>query len=87
VSYKYNEDDIHTHFGFVAQDIEESLSELNMTGEDFGAVVKNSIVDDEGEEKEKYYLRYNEFIALDTCQIQKLKARVAELESIIASLE
>jgi hypothetical protein len=81
VSYKYNEDNIHTHFGFVAQDIEESLSELNMTGEDFGAVVKNSIVDDDGEDKERYYLRYNEFIALNTWQIQKLKTKIAELEA------
>lgn len=84
VSYKYNEDGTYTHFGFVAQDIEESLSELGMTGGDFGAVVKNNIVDDNGEETENYYLRYNEFIALNTWQIQKLKTKIAELEAKIS---
>jgi hypothetical protein len=34
-------------------------------------------------EKEEWYLRYSEFIALNTWQIQKLKARVAELENVL----
>lgn len=87
MSCKYNEGDTYTHFEFISQDIEESLSQLDMTNEDFGAVVKNSIIDNNGEEKEKYYLRYNEFIALNTWQIQQLKSRVTELESIIAELK
>ena len=43
-------------------------------------VTKN---DDEGQ----WYLRRDEFIALNTWQIQKLKARVTELENEIKELK
>ena len=50
-------------------------------------VTRNEFIDDEGNNTERVYLHYNNFIALNTWQIQKLKSRVAELESRIAALE
>jgi hypothetical protein len=50
-------------------------------------VTRNEFIDDEGNNVERVYLHYNNFIALNTWQIQQLKSRVTELESIIAELK
>ena len=56
-----------------------------LTTTDFaGYVVRTEKDSTTGEEKQIQCLRYDEFIALNTSEIQKLKARVAELEEIIA---
>jgi hypothetical protein len=38
-------------------------------------------------EEKKWYLRRDEFIALNTWQIQKLKTRVSELETELAEIK
>ena len=70
-----------SHAGFIAQDVEEALEELGLTTEDFAGLVK-SPREDGGYD---YFLRYNEFIPINTWEIQKLKARVAKLEARLGS--
>ena len=70
-----------SHAGFIAQDVEEALEELGLTTADFAGLVK-SPREDGGYD---YFLRYNEFIPINTWEIKKLKARVAELEARLGS--
>ena len=70
-----------SHAGFIAQDVEAALEELGLTTADFAGLVK-SPREDGGYD---YFLRYNEFIPINTWEIQKLKARVAELEARLGS--
>ena len=70
-----------SHPGFIAQDVEEALEELGLTTADFAGLVK-SPREDGGYD---YFLRYNEFIPINTWEIKKLKARVAELEARLGS--
>ena len=80
VRYKLNDGTSgRYHIGFIAQDVEEELAESGLSTLDFGGFVK-SPADGGGYD---YGLRYEEFIALNTTEIQRLKARVAELESRI----
>lgn len=76
------------HWGFGAQDVEQALVDAAMTSMDFAGFIKSSRLDGTGQVIEgeyDYALRYGEFIAMNTWQIQQLKARVAELERRIAS--
>lgn len=86
------------HTGFVAQDVEDAMNEIGMDSTEFAGFIKSPIykteVNDNGEEVEtdevsgeRYALRYGEFIALNTHMIQKLMAKVEELENRIAKLE
>ena len=77
VSYKYNNGTSdRTHIGFIAQDVEEALKIAAIDTKDFaGFVIKNKDTN-----TPLYTLRYEEFIALNTNEIQKLKQRVKELE-------
>lgn len=80
VQYKYNDGTSNRfHTGFIAQDVEQAILNSNLTTQDFAGLIK----DKDG----NYYLRYEEFIALNTWQIQKLKARVAELEQEIKEIK
>ena len=63
------------HFGFIAQDVESAL--LNSHISNFSGVWT----------EEYYQLNKQEFIAINTWQIQKLKHRVAELEEKLSFLE
>ena len=75
-----------THTGFVAQDVEDALAAGGMTSLDFAGFIKSPILDDQGQENGdyNYALRYAEFVALNTWQIQRLKARVDQLERRLA---
>lgn len=83
-----------THYGFISQDIEESLDELELTGQDFAGFCKDLRVDDNGnaildESNNKIYdysLRYSEFIALNTYMIQKLQIENKELKAELQAL-
>lgn len=67
------------HTGFIAQEIEQSLNKSNISTKNFaGLIIDNN---------KNYYLRYSEFIALNTWQIQKLKQRVTELENEIKEIK
>ena len=70
-----------THLGFIAQDVETSLLSSGLTTMDFAGVCIGN------DENKTYGLRYEEFIALNTSQIQKLKTRVAELEKELKEIK
>ena len=87
VIYKYNDGESNRfHTGFIAQEVEKAVLESGLTTQDFAAVVHRQETGPEGEEIDQYYLRYGEFVALNTNEIQKLKKRVAELEAQLARL-
>lgn len=65
-----------THVGMIAQDVEEAMTAVGLTGQEFAGICKAA--KDEG--GYSYFLRYGEFIALCIDQIQKLKTRIAALE-------
>lgn len=82
VSYKFNDGTSdRRHFGFIAQDLQQSLASLNINTKDFAplCIPQN--------EDEFMSVRYTEFIPLNTDQIQKLKKRVADQEARIQELE
>ena len=80
--YKYiNGESDRFHTGFIAQEVVQALEDSGLTTKDFAAVCQESISEDG-----VWYLRRDEFVALNTWQIQKLKARVTELENKIAEL-
>ena len=71
------------HTGFIAQEVKDSMDEVGLDTKDLAAYVAAAIDGDQT----VLSLRYEEFIALNTWQIQKLKSRVASLEARIAELE
>ena len=77
-SYRMVDGHERKHWGFVAQDIEQLLSELGIDSMDIAAFIKSPREDNENEFD--YGLRYGEFTALIVEQIQNLKKRVKALE-------
>lgn len=65
------------HSGFVSQGIEKALLKNNLTTKDFAGFIKYNDIETN---EEKYALRYEEFIALNTHMIQQLYKRVKKLE-------
>ena len=63
--------------------MEESLFNNGLTTTDFAGVC----IDKDINGNLKYFLRYEEFIALNTWQIQKLKPRMTAAEEKILQLE
>lgn len=92
IRYKYNNNNSNRyHIGFIAQEVEAAISKASLSNQDFAGFVRNckteiDPITNEEFQVERCYLRYEEFIALNTNEIQKLKKRVAELESQIAEL-
>ena len=60
-----------------------ALEKAGLTTQDFAGVVLNN----PNTENECWYLRRDEFVALNTWQIQKAKTRISELEEKVAKLE
>ena len=82
--YRYNDGTSgRLHSGFVAQEVEEAMKAANVPTSDFAAFC----VDGAGTDKERCGLRYEEFVSLNTWQIQKLKAHLREVENRLAILE
>jgi superfamily I DNA and RNA helicase len=80
VQFKYKEGDSgRTHTGFIAQEVEEAVEEAGMTSQDMAVVVKDP--------SDRYYLRYEEIISVQTKVIQDLMAKVESLEARITKLE
>lgn len=75
VTYSYK-DFSKMHIGFIAQEVEEAVVQSGLSD------VLYSKPEREGD---MYALYYDDFIALNTYEIQKLKKRVAELETLIAN--
>lgn len=82
-SFKYNKEDKNIHIGFIAQEVNQALKDNNLNVQDFAF---SKLVGKPGEEA-YWTLRYEEFIALNTWQIQKLKQRVTELENEIKEIK
>ena len=88
-----------THIGFISQDVEDALDKVGLTALDFSGFCKDikttcqrdenkneeeiPVLDEDGNPQYIYSLRYEEFIALNTCMIQELEKRVSKLEGII----
>lgn len=68
------------HTGFIAQDVESAMIESGLSSGDFAAYCESY---DNNHNVIHRSLRYEEFIALNTYEIQKLKKRVDELESML----
>ena len=92
-SYQFKSDlNQKTHLGFIAQEIEQSLFNNNLTRKDFaGVTIYGEGFDEKTDtilnlDKTTYALGYNELHALEVRQIQLLKARVQELETKIEQL-
>jgi hypothetical protein len=84
VTYKYNDGTSgRLHSGFIAQDVLSAITSAGLTTQDLAAYIEAT--DDNGNIVRS--LRYEEFIALNTWQIQKLKQRVSALEATIALLQ
>lgn len=84
-SFHYNQSSSgRFHTGFVAQQVESALDESGLTTKDFAGLVIHDQLSEEIEYK--YGLRYEEFISLNTYMIQKLYARIEELENQIQLL-
>ncbi len=84
VSYRFNNNTSNrTHTGFIAQDVKEAIESVGLTTQDFAGYCEW----EENDGEIGCGLRYGEFVSLNTWQIQKLKARVSELEERILKLE
>lgn len=88
VRYKFNDGTSgRYHTGFIAQDVETAIIDSGLTSSDVALFVRFESKNPKTREDEiTYGLRYDEFISINTWQIQKLKARVAELENAVAKL-
>jgi hypothetical protein len=67
------------HTGFIAQDVVQALTESGLDTQQFAGAVLWS----PGTEDESWHLRKDEFVALNTWEIQKLKAEVAQLKKLL----
>lgn len=74
------------HMGFISQDVESALIESSLDSTDFAGFIKSPVVDEDGNTSYRYGLRYSEFIALNTYQIQKLKQKVLYIEKKLEDL-
>lgn len=80
VRYKYNDgksDRYHT--GFIAQDVEQALTDSGVDSTDFAGFIRDKNGD--------CFLRYEEFIALAVNEVQTLKKKNSDLENRVADLE
>lgn len=79
VRYKLNDEPTGgMHTGFIAQDVKRALDKAGLESNDFAGCCMRSDIDG----NELYSLSYSEFISICVNEIQKLKKRVLELESI-----
>ena len=79
VSYKWNEDDGKTHYGLIAQDVEETLTDIGKTVSDFGGIHK--------EDDSPMGLGYSELISPLIKAVQELSAKNDALASEIEQLK
>lgn len=80
VTFKYNNGDSNRiHFGFIAQPTAEAAEKAGIALDEFAPVCIRNI-SGETQEEQTWGIRYEEFVALNTDQIQKAKKRISELE-------
>lgn len=89
-----------THIGFISQDVEDIMNSLGMSSLDFAGFCKDQKtkeitnengdkvrvpdLDEDGNPKYIYSLRYSEFIAINTFMIQELYHEVEDLKNIVS---
>lgn len=79
VTFKYKKGTSgRSHIGFIAQEVEQAMTDAGITAEEFGGLVI--------QENGQYGLRYEEFIGIQTQMIQTLYHRVDELERKVREL-
>ena len=84
VTFKYvDNSNERTHLGLVAQDVKDAILAAGLTTKEFAGYCEWKNDDD----SVGCGLRYSEFVAINICEIQKLKARVKELEEKIKVTE
>lgn len=83
MQYRMIDGDEKLCFGFIAQDIEESMEELNIAKDALDLVHHDVVTGEDGEEKETYGLAYENVIALAVLKIQELEKR---LNTVIAAV-
>ena len=71
------------HTGFIAQEVEEAITNNGLSTLDLAALVKETTAEGYSEENPLYSIRYSELIALNTHMIQRLWNRVEELEAAL----
>lgn len=85
VSFKYiNGTSGRTHLGLIAQDVEDSMTAVGISSQDFAGLVKDPAYDKEGQVIDgtyNYYLRYDEFLPMCIQRIKQLEARIMALEA------
>lgn len=84
VSYKYNDGSSgRIHTGMIAQDVEDAMTEVGLTSQDFAGLVIREM----GTENQTYALRYEEFIAPMIGKIQQQDKEISDLKSEIQELK
>lgn len=86
VTYRFNDGTSgRTHWGLIAQDVEQEMAGLGMSTQDFAGFIKSPKQDDDGNDISAvegyiYGLRYEEFISPLIAAVQALHRRVAALD-------
>ena len=85
IRYKYKNNGHRMHIGFGARAIKKALEDADLTTEDFAGIVIDNDIDLDGENNQEhydelYFIRYEEFIALNTMMIKQLQKRINDLE-------
>ena len=82
MQYRMIDGDEKLCFGFIAQDIENSMEELDIAKDALDLVHHDVVTENDGSEKETYGLAYENIIALAVLKIQELEKR---LNAIVAA--
>lgn len=81
VTYRYNDGTSgRYHTGFIANEVEDALEKAGISTQEFAGFVTINEENEDGTTTKTRCLRYEEFIALNTWQIQRLKNCVKRLE-------
>lgn len=88
-AYRLNNGDSNRfHIGFIAQDVEEAIKNSEIETSDFAGFIHATGENDaHGEYENQYYLRYTNFIALNTYMIQCLYSEIKNLKEQISILK
>lgn len=101
MEYRLIENDEKMHIGFVAQDVEQAMTDCGISENEFYGLEHavfsekdfesneewEKFLEQNGGENDMYTLCYQEFIALNTAMIQKLQNRCSDFEQRLSALE
>lgn len=101
MEYRLIENDEKMHIGFVAQDVEQAMTDCDISENEFYGLEHavfsekdfesneewKNFLERNGGANDMYTLCYQEFIALNTAMIQKLQNRCSDFEQRLSALE